>query len=76
MSSKSSLEKFSSNEKYHLTPGDLGAIGFNGGKVSIVVELESPLLVGTSVAGGIGLLSRLPVDNVPDRKGEFYLRQF
>ena len=62
--------------KISSSPGDLGAHGFNRGKVSIVVEIDTPVVVGKFVEGGNAILSRLPVDNVPEKKGEFYLRQF
>jgi hypothetical protein len=57
--SEDCIKRFESSEKYHLTPGDLGARGFNCGKVSVIVELKEPLLVGTSVEGGTAILARL-----------------
>ena len=67
------INKLASGVKYWIAPGDLGATGFNGGKVSILVDLMTPVRVGIGLNGGTTILTRPKVDNT---YGEYYLRQF
>ena len=62
-----------SGNEYWIAPGDMGATGFNGGKVSILVDLVAPVRVGIGLNGGLSILARPKVDNT---YGEYYLRQF
>ena len=43
---KETVDRLMSGNKYWIAPGDLGATGFNGGKVSILVDLISSVTVG------------------------------
>ena len=70
---KETVDRLMSGNKYWIAPGDLGAIGFNGGKVSILVDLFSSVKVGIGLNGGSSILARPKVDNT---YGEYYLRQF
>ena len=74
--SKNTLDRLSGNDKYHMTAADLGVKGFSGGKVSIVVELERPILVGVGMNGGIPILTRPLVETLNPGKGEYFLKQF
>ena len=70
---KTTTERLSSGAKYWIAPGDLGATGFNGGKVSILVDLITPVRVGIGLNGGSTILARPKVDMT---NGEYYMRQF
>ena len=70
---KETVDRLMSGNKYWIAPGDIGASGFNGGKVSILVDLEKPVRVGIGLNGGTPILARPKVDNT---YGEYYLRQF
>ena len=70
---KDTVDRLMSGNKYWIAPGDLGASGFNGGKVSILVDLMTPVRVGIGLSGGTPILARPKVDNT---YGEYYLRQF
>ena len=67
------IDKLASGVKYWIALGDLGATGFNGGKVSVLVDLMTPVRVGIGLNGGSTILARPKVDNT---YGEYYLRQF
>ena len=70
---KEKVDRLMSGNKYWIAPGDLGATGFNGGKVSILVDLFSSVKVGIGLNDGSSILARPKVDNT---YGEYYLRQF
>ena len=70
---KSTIERLSSGAKYWIAPGDLEETGFNGGKVSILVDLITPVRVRIGLNGGSTILARPKVDMT---NGEYYMRQF